>query len=164
MIETFCPHILLHICFQRFQQTMIGRACVINWWAPLLTFNVHHFISRFTSDVVVWTTPREVEKVCQIFLANCPAIKIWWMVSGLGLGQQKHIVGSIPNLLRHSLVSSFFVRALHTRKENLKGIYLFQVYLFTIVWYLCSLTTSQEDHENFPQSVSFQIGWSVVPF
>jgi len=78
--------------------------------------------------------------------------------------QQEHLAGVTPKAVVLSFVGSFPLKALHKKKETLKGMCLCQMYLCSLLLGLLFLILSHAEAQvNFPLSVSFYIGWSATP-
>lgn len=81
-----------------------------------------------------------------------------------GLIQQEQVAGSIPKKIVLSLVGSFLLKALHKRKEILKGMCLCQMRLLVIVFgFFCLMISHAEEHVNIPLAVGFRTASSKIP-
>lgn len=78
--------------------------------------------------------------------------------------QQEHSAGCTPNETTLSLVGSLPLRALHSKKDILKGMYLCHVQVFILfLVFFCLINSQAEEQVNFPFSFGFKIASSSTP-
>ena len=162
MLVVLPPYLAAHLFFQRFQQMKIGVACKSVLCAAFLGLTAHHCRINACSEEQSGSMPAMAARLLQTAAANFPLPRIWSMESIPDLSkQQTQAAGWMPRLVILSLVGSLPLRALHNKKEDLKGMFL--CHRRELKWFLTlfSLISSKADEQLKPPCVlGFQTAWS----